>query len=215
MRYILNKGEIKQVCDILMDYHRDAHCELNHSSAYELLIATILSAQCTDKRVNQITKELFKYADTPGKMLELGFDNLKLLIKSAGFYNMKGKNIMETSRILEDKYDGLVPNSMEELTSLPGVGRKTANVVLSNCFGVPGIAVDTHVFRVSNRIGFSNESTVEKTEMQLMKRLPKSIWSKMHHVLIFHGRKICAARKPKCNVCPVDEYCLYKKREDL
>lgn len=215
MRYILKKDEIKKVCEILMEYHDDAHCELVHSSAYELLIATILSAQCTDKRVNIITDELFKHANTPEAMLELGFDNLKKFIKTAGFYNMKGKNIMETSRILVEKYDGKVPNSMKELTSLPGVGRKTANVVLSNCFGVPGIAVDTHVLRVSNRIGFCKEDTPEATEMKLMKKLPKSIWSKMHHVLIFHGRKICTARKPKCNICPISEYCLYKKREDL
>lgn len=215
MRYILKKDEIKKVCEILMDYHSDAHCELNHSSAYELLIATILSAQCTDIRVNQITEELFKHANTPESMLELGFDNLKKFIKSAGFYNMKGKNIMETSRILVYKYDSKVPDNIKDLTSLPGVGRKTANVVLSNCFGVPAIAVDTHVLRVSNRIGFCNETTPEDTEIKLMKKLPKSIWSKMHHVLIFHGRRICMARSPKCSVCPVNEYCLYKKREDL
>lgn len=128
---------------------------------------------------------------------------------------MKGKNIIEATRIIVDKFGGNVPNNMNDLVSLPGVGRKTANVVLSNCFGVPGIAVDTHVFRVSNRIGFSNEKTVEKTEMVLMKKLPKEIWSKMHHVLIFHGRRICFSRNPNCKDCPVEEYCLYKKREEL
>ena len=205
----LSRSKVRMVFHVQV---RNAH---HDDIPYELLIATILSAQCTDVRVNIITEELFKVADTPEKMLELGLANLKKYIKSAGFFNMKGKNIIEATQIIMDKFGGNVPDNMNDLVSLPGVGRKTANVVLSNCFGVPGIAVDTHVFRVSNRIGFSNEKTVEKTEMVLRKKLPEEIWTKMHHVLIFHGRRICFSRNPNCNECPVKEYCLYKKREDL
>ena len=209
MRKKLKKAEIKEVTDILMDFHSDAECELVHDSPFELLLATILSAQCTDVRVNMITKELFKVANSPEAIVEMGLDKLKEYIKTAGFFNSKGKNIMETCRILVEDYGSQVPDTMEELTKLPGVGRKTANVVLSNCFGMPAIAVDTHVFRVSNRIGIVNEKDVEKTELALMKALPKEIWTKMHHVLIFHGRYICKARKPMCNECPISNLCLY------
>lgn len=211
MRRKLKKAEIQEVTDILMDFHADAECELVHESPFELLIATILSAQCTDVRVNMITQELFKEANTPQAIIDMGMDKLKDYIKTAGFFNSKSKNIMETCNILVDEYDSRVPDTMEELTKLPGVGRKTANVVLSNCFGLPAIAVDTHVFRVSNRIGLVHEKDVEKTEEALMKALPKEIWTKMHHVLIFHGRYICKARKPMCHECPISHLCLYNQ----
>lgn len=213
MRKKLKKAEINEVVDILMDYHSDAHCELVHESPFELLISTILSAQCTDVRVNKITGELFGVANTPEDILDMGIDKLKEYIKTAGFFNSKGKNIMETCQTLVDDYDSQVPDSMEELTKLPGVGRKTANVVLSNCFGVPAIAVDTHVFRVANRIGIVNEPDVEKTEKALMKALDKKIWTKMHHVLIFHGRRICKARGPLCAECPIKDLCLYNQNK--
>ena len=205
----LSKAKIKTVIDILMEYYPDADCALNHNSPYELLIATILSAQCTDVRVNIITEELFKVANSPQAMLELGEESLKDYIKSAGFFNTKGKNILETSRILVENYNGEVPNDRAALESLPGVGRKTANVVLSKSFGVPAIAVDTHVFRVSNRIGLVEEKTVEKTEDALMKAIPKTKWTKMHHVIIFHGRQICKARSPLCDICPINHICKF------
>ncbi|MDY3923763.1 MAG: endonuclease III [Ezakiella sp.] len=211
---ILNKNEIAEVCEILMNYHIDARCELKHASPYELLIATILSAQCTDVRVNKITEELFSVANTPEKICELGIESLKNYIKSAGFFNTKAENIIETSQILIKKYDSKVPQTMDELVSLPGVGRKTANVVLANCFNVPTIAVDTHVFRVTNRIGIVKADNVLDTEKALMKKLPKDIWVKMHHVFIFHGRRVCSARNPKCNICPVIAYCLYLRRKN-
>lgn len=211
---ILNKNEITEVCEILMNYYIDARCELKHTSAYELLVATILSAQCTDVRVNKITEELFAVANTPEKICELGIEGLKNYIKSAGFFNTKAANIIETSQILIKKYDSKVPQTMDELVALPGVGRKTANVVLANCFNVPTIAVDTHVFRVTNRIGIVKADNVLDTEKALMKRLPEDIWVKMHHVFIFHGRRVCSARNPKCNICPVNTYCLYLRRKN-
>lgn len=213
MRKKLNKSEVAEVVNILMDYHHDAECELVHTTAFELLIATILSAQCTDVRVNKITNELFKVANTPEAIIDLGLELLIDYIRTAGFYNSKAKNIMETCRILVEDYDSKVPDKMNELVKLPGVGRKTANVVLSNCFGAPAIAVDTHVFRVSNRIGLVNEKDVESTEQALMKVLKKDIWTKMHHVLIFHGRRICKARNPLCGECPIVHLCLYYKNK--
>lgn len=213
MRKKLTKKEAAEVVDILMEYHNDAECELKHNSSFELLIATILSAQCTDVRVNKITSELFKVANTPQGIIDIGIDGLVDYIRTAGFFNSKSKNIMETCHILVQDYDSIVPDNLEELTKLPGVGRKTANVVLSNCFGVPAIAVDTHVFRVSNRIGIVNEKDVENTEKALMKALKKEIWTKMHHVLIFHGRRICKARGPLCIECPIIHLCLYYKNK--
>ncbi|WP_300408032.1 endonuclease III [Lagierella sp.] len=209
----LKISEISNVLDILEETFPDAKAELNYSSPFELLVATILSAQCTDVRVNLTTAELFKEHNTPEKMLELSEEQLGKFIKSCGFYNTKSKNILLTSKILVEEYNSKVPNTMKELVQLPGVGRKTANVVLSNAFNVPSIAVDTHVFRVSNRIGIANATDVKETERQLRRRIDKDRWSKSHHVLIFHGRRICKARKPLCSSCPVNSYCLYYKKE--
>lgn len=204
-----NRENIKKILDILEQTYPDAECELNYTSAFELLIATILSAQCTDVRVNKVTAELFKKYNKPEDFAKLSTAEISEEIKSCGLYKSKAQKIKETSVILCSNYGGEVPSKMEELVKLPGVGRKTANVVLSNAFGVDAIAVDTHVFRVSNRIGLVKTDTPEKTEFELMKVLPKKRWSKAHHLIIFHGRRICKARKPECNICPIVEYCDY------
>lgn len=211
MKKTLKKSEISEVLKILEEVYPDAKAELNFSNPFELLIATILSAQCTDVRVNKVTKELFKEYKTPEDYLNLSQEELGEKIKSCGFYNNKSKNILGTCEALVSNYDGQVPNTREELIKLPGVGRKTANVVLSNAFSVDAIAVDTHVFRVSNRIGLSSSDNVLDTEKDLMRNIEKSMWSKAHHLLIFHGRRICKARKPKCEICPIIKYCIYYK----
>ena len=191
------------------DQHPDAHCELVHSSAFELLVATILSAQCTDVRVNIVTEEMFKKYNQPQDFKDLSIGQIEKMIKTCGLYKSKAKKIKETSSILVDLYGGQVPDNLEDLVKLPGVGRKTAGVVLSNAFGVPAIAVDTHVFRVSNRIGIVKESTPEKTEFALMKAIPKDRWTHSHHLLIFHGRRVCKARKPECSNCSISHMCNY------
>jgi len=210
----LTKKQVKEVVEILLRLYPDAQPELDFRSAYELLIAVILSAQCTDVRVNQVTEVLFEKADTAEKMTQLPLDEIETIIKPCGLYKNKAKNILLTSQMLVGKYGGDVPRTIEELMELPGVGKKTANVVVSNAFGVPAIAVDTHVFRVSNRIGLAEAKNVEQTEEQLMKRIDREIWTKAHHLLIFHGRRICKARTPLCDQCPLTEYCIYYRRSD-
>lgn len=198
----------------LLDTYPDAKCELEYKTPYELLVATVLSAQSTDVRVNIVTKELFKNFNTPEKILKLGEEKLMEYIKSIGFYNVKSKNIIALSHLLIQNYDSQVPEQMDELIKLPGVGRKTANVVLSNCFGVPAIAVDTHVFRVSTRLGFSDKKDPLQVEQDLMKKISKKYWTDAHHAFIFHGRRICKARNPICELCSVQSYCkFYKKKK--
>jgi len=212
---VLNKEEIKKALAILKQLYPEARSELDFSNPFELLIAVILSAQCTDKRVNQVTSKLFEAFKTPEDFITLTAEELGVWIKSCGFYNSKSKNILETCRILVEEYNGEIPTDRDELMKLPGVGRKTANVVVSNVFGEPAIAVDTHVFRVSNRIGLAAADNVNKTEEQLMKRIPKEDWSDAHHWIILHGRRVCKARKPLCNECPLTKYCLYYKEMEL
>lgn len=207
----LSKKQVKEVLNILEELYPHAKAELNFSNPFELLIATILSAQCTDVRVNKVTQKLFKEYKTPEDYLKLTEEELGEKIRSCGFYNNKSKNILGTCEMLVKEYGGKVPDTREELMKLPGVGRKTANVVLSNAFSKDAIAVDTHVFRVSNRIGLSNSDNVLDTEKDLMGNIEKSMWSKAHHLLIFHGRRICKARKPLCEKCPLDSYCIYYK----
>lgn len=198
----------------LLDTYPDAKCELEYKTPYELLVATVLSAQSTDVRVNIVTKELFKNYNTPEKILKLGEEKLMEYIKSIGFYNVKSKNIIALSHLLIQNYDSQVPDEMDELLKLPGVGRKTANVVLSNCFGVPAIAVDTHVFRVSTRLGFSDKKDPLQVEQDLMKKISKKYWTDAHHAFIFHGRRICKSRNPMCELCSVQSYCkFYKKKK--
>ena len=203
------KEKIDDILDILTQLYPDAACALDHANAFELLIATILSAQCTDLRVNIITGRLFPEAATPGAMLELGEDRVRELIHGCGLHNNKAANIIAACRILAEKHGGNVPGNRDDLEALPGVGRKTANVVLSNAFGIPAIAVDTHVFRVANRIGLSRAPNPLKTEEQLMALIHQQRWSHAHHLLIFHGRNLCKARKPQCDRCPLAMDCAY------
>lgn len=198
-----------EILDLLSQMYPDAKCALDHTSAFELLVATILSAQCTDARVNIVTARMFPTHNRPEHFAAITPEEIGAMIKDCGLWQSKAKNIHLTCRILLEKHGGEVPARMEDLVELPGVGRKTANVVLSNAFGVPAIAVDTHVFRVSNRLGLANAESVDETEQQLMRRIPRELWSPAHHWLIHHGRQICDARKPKCSECPLLDLCKY------
>lgn len=206
-----SKYQVKSILDSLEKMYPDARCELDYTTPFELLIATILSAQCTDARVNIVTAEMFKKYNTAEDFNDLPVETIEREIKTCGLYKAKAKNIKEASKAIVEDYSGEVPSTMEELIKLPGVGRKTADVVLSNAYGVPAIAVDTHVFRVANRIGLVDEKTPEKTEFALMDTIPKRRWSRTHHLLIFHGRKICKARNPLCNECEIKRRCDYYK----
>ena len=189
----------------------NARCELNYSSPYQLLVAVILSAQCTDKRVNQVTEQLFKVAPTPKKMLELGIDKLKQIIHSCGFYNNKAKSIISATTSILTKFNGTVPNNMQDLCSLDGVGRKTANVVLAEAFNKPSIAVDTHVHRVSKRLGLtSTNSTPEQCEKDLLKIVPTLKQSKFHIQAVWFGRYFCKSLNPQCKNCKLKTICKRK-----
>lgn len=200
-----------EIIKVLEKEYGELGCALNYSSPFELLVATMLSAQTTDITVNKATEVLFKVYNKPEEFAVLNLSELEPYIKTCGFYKTKGQNIINTSKKLITDFGGEVPKTMEELTSLPGVGRKTANVVMSNAFGIDAIAVDTHVFRVSNRLGLADAKNVEDTEKQLMVNIPKEYWSRAHHYLIWHGRRVCIARKPKCESCPVNHLCKYKE----
>lgn len=201
--------DINTILDILEKTYPDAECALQHENVFQLLIAVALSAQTTDKSVNQVTPALFDRYPSPAALAAADPDEVAEYIKRIGMYKTKSKNIVGIARALENDFGGQVPDDYEALVSLPGVGRKTANVVLSVGFGQQRIAVDTHVFRVANRIGLTNEKDVLKTELALMQRIPQERWSRTHHSLIFHGRQCCEARKPKCDLCPLVEYCDY------
>ena len=190
------KKKTKEILDILKETYPDAKCELNYETPFQLLVATILSAQTTDKKVNQVTESLFKDYPDLDAFLKLTNEELEGRIREIGLYRNKAKNLILMCNQLRDNFNGEVPKTMEGITSLAGAGRKTANVVLSNAFNVPSIAVDTHVFRVSNRIGLADSDNVLEVEKQLQKELPKKEWSLAHHLLIFHGRRCCIARKP-------------------
>jgi len=208
---MLTRAEKTEALALLAATYPNAKSALEFSSPFELLVATILSAQCTDVMVNQCTRVLFPIANTPEQFAAMTEEELFPYIKSCGFYRMKGKHILETARILVTQYGGEVPADLDKLQTLPGVGRKTANVVGSNAFGIPAIAVDTHVFRVSNRIGLAHANNVEKTEEQLQKAIPREDWTAAHLWLIYHGRQICDARKPKCEICPLSHLCEYRQ----
>lgn len=211
---MISKSQIDKIFSILAKQNPEPKTELQYTNNYTLLVAVVLSAQSTDVGVNKATKKLFAIADTPKKMLALGEENLKKYINTIGLYNNKAKNIIALSKILIEKHNSIVPEDLEILQSLPGVGRKTANVVLNCAFGHPTIAVDTHVFRVSNRIGIADEKDVLKTEIALLKNIPKKWQNHAHHWLILHGRYICTAKKPKCEICPIKKYCkFYSKNE--
>ena len=196
-----------KILDELRKEYPDAECALNHRNIYELIVAVALSAQTTDKSVNEATPALFKKYNTPQKLAKASPEDVEPYIRRIGMYKTKSKNIVGLAKALVDNYNGEVPNDYDALVSLPGVGRKTANVVLSVGFGEQRIAVDTHVFRVSNRIGLVHESDVLKTEEGLMRTVPHDRWSESHHSLIFHGRNCCHARKPNCDGCCIFTLC--------
>ena len=209
----MNTQEKREALALLQDLYYDAKPALEYSTAYELLVAVVLSAQCTDARVNIVTRELFKGHNTPEKMLTLSQEQLEKYIFSCGFYRNKAAHILSASQDIVDRFGGEVPSTIEELMSLAGVGKKTANVVYSVWFGGAAIAVDTHVFRVSNRLGLAKGKTPQQVEAGLMKAVPKSDWSKVHHQLIYHGRQICHSQKPKCEVCPLAPLCDFAKKK--
>ena len=200
---------IDLIFDTLNQMYPDAHCELNFNSDFELLIAVILSAQCTDKRVNIVSKELFKKYNTPFDFAKMNAEELEPLIRSCGFYRMKAKSIISASQDIITKYGGKVPNTMETLLTLRGVGRKTANVVLSVAFDKPAMAVDTHVLRTAVRLGLSDKTTPEGVEWELLSKLPEDKLNSAHHLLIFLGRYCCHSRNPDCGNCKLSEYCEY------
>ncbi|SFG40724.1 DNA-(apurinic or apyrimidinic site) lyase /endonuclease III [Planifilum fulgidum] len=203
---------IRKIMDTLAAMYPDAHCELRFRNPFELLIATILSAQSTDRQVNKVTERLFAKYPTPQDFLSLSEEELAEEIRGLGLYRNKSKNILQTCRILVEQYGGEVPAEREALEKLPGVGRKTANVVLSNAFGIPALAVDTHVHRVSNRLGLATSNNPLETEKQLTRRIPREEWSIAHHRLIWHGRRICSARNPKCGICDLAPYCRFANK---
>ena len=210
---MLNKAQIRYCLDTMGEMFPDAHCELNHSNPFELVIAVALSAQCTDVLVNKVTQNLFQKYKTPEDYLSVPIEELENDIRSIGLYRNKAKNIQKLSRMLIDEYDRQVPRDRDELTKLPGVGRKTANVVVSVAFGVPAIAVDTHVERVSKRLGICRwKDNVLEVEKTLMTKVPMDEWSVTHHRLIFFGRYHCKAQSPKCETCPLLDLCREGKK---
>lgn len=210
---MLNKSQIRYCLDVMGEMFPDAHCELNHSNPFELVIAVALSAQCTDALVNRVTEHLFQKYKTPEDYLSVPLEELENDIRSIGLYRNKAKNIQKMCRMLIDEYNREVPRDRDEMTKLPGVGRKTANVVVSVAFGVPAIAVDTHVERISKRLGISRwKDSVTEVETVLMAKIPKEEWSAAHHRMIFFGRYHCKAQSPQCPVCPLLDLCREGKK---
>lgn len=205
----MKKNELGlEVFKRLKKLYPDAHCELNHSNPFELLIATILSAQCTDVRVNMVTPALFKKLPTPQKMAKAKLEEVEELIKSINFFKNKSKALIGTAQMILADFNGVVPKSVEELSSLPGVGRKTANVVLGNAFNInTGIVVDTHVKRTTFLLGLTKQTDPEKVEQDLMKLFPNETWTDISHLLIFLGRRMCIARRPQCDLCVLKDLC--------
>lgn len=206
----IKKELIPEVIGQLELMHPEAACALDHGSNYELLIAVVLSAQTTDVSVNKVTPALFEKYPGPEELAAADPSDVADIIRTIGLYKNKSVNIVKLAGKLIEDFGAEVPSDFDKLVSLPGVGRKTANVIMAEAFGKPAIAVDTHVFRVSNRIGLTDAEDVNATEEQLKKRLPKDQWIRAHHLLIFHGRKICHARKPDCDSCIISETCLKK-----
>ncbi len=208
----MNEAKRRAIFERLRAANPTPRTELNYRSPFELLVAVILSAQATDKSVNKATASLFRAADTPATLLALGVDGVSPYIKSIGLYNGKARNIIATCRLLLDRHAGEVPSSRAELECLPGVGRKTANVILNTAFGQATIAVDTHIFRVANRTGLARGKTVRAVEEKLMKLVPAEFRQDAHHWLILHGRYICKARKPACPTCNIADLCEYRHK---
>ena len=204
---------INKIFKILKKENPSPTTELNYKDVFTLLVAVVLSAQSTDKGVNKVTEKLFKKADTPEKMHKLGISKIKNLIKNIGLFNSKAKNVFLLSKKLIEEFNSVVPDNREELTKLPGVGRKTANVILNTYFNKPFIAVDTHLFRLGNRIGLAKGKNVLEVENNYLKIIPNWAMKDAHHWLILHGRYVCKARNPECNVCKIKEFCEFFKKE--
>ena len=203
-----NKSDVEKIILILKETYPDAKCSLDFSTPFELLISVMLSAQCTDDRVNKTTPSIFSKYNTPSDFANINLKELEELIHPCGFYRNKAKNIISCSRKILQDFDGIVPNNINDLTSLPGVGRKSANVVMLEAFGTPvGIAVDTHAKRISNKIGLSNSEDPLKIEQDLLKIIDKKYYYDVNHLFMWHGRNICTARNPKCSECPISKYC--------
>ena len=203
----LSNDEIIQIFEIFKKNNPEPKPELNYYSPFTLLVSVVLSAQTTDKSVNKVTEKLFPLADTPQKMAELSQEQIAEIIRPMGLTNSKSKNILALSKMLISEFDGKVPGTREELQKLPGVGRKTANVILNVAFNQPTMPVDTHLLRISPKIGLAEGKTPEQIEEGLLKRIPKEYLNHAHHWLILHGRYICTARNPKCNECPINKFC--------
>lgn len=203
---------LDRVLDILARLYPKAESDLVYNTPFELLVSAILSAQSTDKQVNKITAELFKKYRNPEDFASLEPEELEEEIRSCGLYKNKSRNIIKASKMIMEKYRGKVPDNFDDLISLPGVGRKTANVVLNNAFDIPAFAVDTHVFRVANRIGLANGKDPLETELQLMNMIPKNLWGVTHHQLIHHGRQVCKSRNPGCTDCLISQLCKYSNK---
>ena len=208
----MNRDKRTAIYAVLRAENPEPTTELNYSSPFELLISVILSAQATDVGVNKATAKLYPVANTPETLLALGVDGLKAYIRTIGLYNAKAENIIKTCRMLLDRHDGQVPQTREALEALPGVGRKTANVILNTAFGEPTIAVDTHIFRVANRTGLAKGKTPLEVERRLTRLTPEEFRQDAHHWLILHGRYVCKARKPLCDECPIFDLCEYRDK---
>ncbi len=208
----MNNTKRREMLERLRQDNPNPQTELNWNSPFELLIAVLLSAQATDVSVNKATDKLYPVANTPQALFDLGVDGIKSYIKTIGLFNSKAENVIKTCRILLDKHQGVVPESLESLVELPGVGRKTANVVLNTAFGWPTIAVDTHIYRVSNRTKLAMGKTVDDVEQKLLKVVPKEFKLDVHHWLILHGRYTCIARKPRCGSCLIEDLCEFKDK---
>lgn len=206
--------KIDEIINVLNKLYPEAECSLEYKDPLQLLVSTQLSAQCTDARVNIVTETLFKKYKNVYDFANADLSELEQDIKPTGFYHNKAKNIINTCKMIIEKFNGLVPGSMEALLELPGVGRKTANLVLGDIFNIPGIVIDTHAKRLSNRIGLTKNTDPTKIEFDLMKIVPKNEWSRFCHQLVYHGRAVCKARKPNCNECGINAYCEYKGKKE-
>lgn len=204
----MEKEKAIKIIEILKKYYPDATCSLDFDTPFQMVVAVVLSAQCTDERVNKTTPHLFEKHGTPYAVNNMSLEELERIIRPCGFYKNKSKNIKEMAKVLVERYNGRVPDNMEELMTLPGVGRKSANVIMLEAFNnSQGIAIDTHAKRIANRVGMSNNKEPEKIEKDILKIVPKEYYKDVNHLLVWHGRKICKARKPECEKCPIKEYC--------
>lgn len=208
----MKKTQVSEILEILKQYYPDAKCSLDFDTPFQLVVAVMLSAQCTDERVNKTTPELFSKYNTPADFSNANVSDIEKIIKPCGFHKTKATNIKKTASMIICEFNGVVPKNVEQLMTLPGIGRKSANVIMTEAFNNPvGIAIDTHAKRLANRIGFSSQSNPLKIELDMLKIIPKEYLAKINHLLMWHGRAICKAPTPKCDICPIMEYCKYYK----